>query len=198
MKKGWIAAGVAAALQGFLLLAAGVIFAALFLIKILWAWTIPDLFPGAVEQGLIAGVISWFASLTFSLALFLGILRDCRQRKPGHNGFALDGSVELKFDDRSYYRAYDHNYRVAYEEGFTYLGDGDLRRELLSVLRECSEASRIRRRMPGYWTWDAGTARSESSWPGWDIGTWALTSRRPLSNARDSGLPKLALMRDSR
>ena len=72
MKKGWLAAGVAAALQGFLLLAAGLIFAALFLIKILWAWTIPDLFPGAVEQGLIAGEISWFASL--KLALFLGIL----------------------------------------------------------------------------------------------------------------------------
>ena len=72
MRKGWIAAGVAAALQGFLLVAAGVIFAALFLIKILWAWTIPDLFPGAVEQGLIAGEISWFASL--KLALFLGIL----------------------------------------------------------------------------------------------------------------------------
>lgn len=72
MKKGWIAAGVMAALQGFLLLAAGLIFAALFLIKILWAWTIPDLFPGAVEQGLIAGEISWFASL--KLALFLGIL----------------------------------------------------------------------------------------------------------------------------
>ena len=45
---------------------------AVFLIKILWAWTIPDLFPGAVEQGLIAGEISWFASL--KLALFLGIL----------------------------------------------------------------------------------------------------------------------------
>ncbi len=30
----------------------------------------------------------------------------------------------MKFDDRSYYRAYDHNYRVAYEEGFTYLGEG--------------------------------------------------------------------------
>lgn len=72
MKKGWIAAGVMAALQGFLLLAAGLIFVALFLIKILWAWTIPDLFPGAVEQGLIAGEISWFASL--KLALFLGIL----------------------------------------------------------------------------------------------------------------------------
>ena len=30
----------------------------------------------------------------------------------------------MKFDDGSYYRAYDHNYRVAYEEGLTHLGEG--------------------------------------------------------------------------
>ena len=30
----------------------------LFLIKVLWGWVIPDLFPGAVEQGLIAENIS--------------------------------------------------------------------------------------------------------------------------------------------
>ena len=30
----------------------------------------------------------------------------------------------MKFDDRSYLKAYDHNYRVAYEEGLTYLGEG--------------------------------------------------------------------------
>ena len=44
-----------------------------FVIKLLWAWTIPDLFPGAVEQGLVAAEISWFTSL--KLALFLGIAR---------------------------------------------------------------------------------------------------------------------------
>ena len=30
----------------------------------------------------------------------------------------------MKFDDQSYLKAYDHNYRVAYEEGLTYLGEG--------------------------------------------------------------------------
>tara|TARA_B100001964_G_C13707521_1_gene368813 strand:+ start:23 stop:262 length:240 start_codon:yes stop_codon:yes gene_type:complete len=50
-----------------------VVLAVMFLvIKLLWAWTIPDLFPGAVEQGLIASEISWLTS--FKLALFLGIL----------------------------------------------------------------------------------------------------------------------------
>lgn len=45
---------------------------ALLLIKVLWAWTIPDLFPGAVEQGLVAGGISWFTAL--KLAIFVAVL----------------------------------------------------------------------------------------------------------------------------
>jgi len=28
-----------------------------------WAWVVPDLFPGAVEQGLIAADLTWLASL---------------------------------------------------------------------------------------------------------------------------------------
>jgi hypothetical protein len=50
----------------------GIVTIAFFVIKFLWAWTIPDLFPGAVEQGLIAAEISWLTS--FKLALFFGIL----------------------------------------------------------------------------------------------------------------------------
>jgi len=50
----------------------GIIAAAFFIIKFLWAWTIPDLFPGAVEQGLVAGEISWLTS--FKLAIFFAIL----------------------------------------------------------------------------------------------------------------------------
>jgi len=44
----------------------------LFLVKILWAWTIPDLFPGAVQQGLITKEISWLAA--FKIAIFIGVL----------------------------------------------------------------------------------------------------------------------------
>lgn len=33
------------------------------LIKLLWAWTIPDLFPAAVDQGLIAGGLTWLAAM---------------------------------------------------------------------------------------------------------------------------------------
>lgn len=51
----------------------GIVFIlAFFLLKILWAWTIPDLFPGAVAEGLIAKEISWFTS--FKLALFLSVV----------------------------------------------------------------------------------------------------------------------------
>lgn len=45
---------------------------ALLLLRWLWAWTVPDLFPGAVEQGLVAGSISWYTA--FKLAIFLAVL----------------------------------------------------------------------------------------------------------------------------
>ena len=50
----------------------GIMAIAFLAIKLLWAWTIPDLFPGAVEQGLVAAEISWLTS--FKLALFFGLL----------------------------------------------------------------------------------------------------------------------------
>ena len=59
-------------LFAILALALGIIALSFFLIKLVWAWTIPDLFPGAVAQGLIAAEISWFTS--FKLALFFGLL----------------------------------------------------------------------------------------------------------------------------
>ena len=62
-----------AIIPGIIALVMGVIAIAFFIIKLLWAWTIPELFPGAVEQGLVAAEISWFTSL--KLALFLGIAR---------------------------------------------------------------------------------------------------------------------------
>ena len=47
----------------------------LFLVKILWAWTIPDLLPGAVEQGLVVGTISWLTALKIAIcaAVLAGI-----------------------------------------------------------------------------------------------------------------------------
>jgi hypothetical protein len=44
----------------------------LLLIKALWAWTVPDLFPGAVAQGLVAASISWGAAA--KLAIFAAVL----------------------------------------------------------------------------------------------------------------------------
>ncbi len=45
---------------------------ALLLVKLLWVWTVPDLLPGAVEEGLVAATISWFTA--FKLAVFVAVL----------------------------------------------------------------------------------------------------------------------------
>jgi hypothetical protein len=47
----------------------------LLLIRFLWGWTVPDLFPGAVEQGLVARSISWLtaAKVAILLAVVSGI-----------------------------------------------------------------------------------------------------------------------------
>lgn len=52
-----------------------VFFVILCLIKVLWAWTVPDLFPGAVQQGLISGTISWLsaAKIAIVIAVLSGI-----------------------------------------------------------------------------------------------------------------------------
>ncbi len=56
---------------------------AFLVIKLLWAWIIPDLFPGAVEQGLVAAEISWLTSL--KLALFFGILTSATKGNSKNN-----------------------------------------------------------------------------------------------------------------
>jgi hypothetical protein len=57
---------------GTLFVTAVVLLLALLLVKLLWAWTVPDLCPGAVKQGLIAETISWYAA--FKLAIFIAVL----------------------------------------------------------------------------------------------------------------------------
>ena len=32
------------------------------LVKVLWAWTVPDLFPAALDQGLIVAELTWLAA----------------------------------------------------------------------------------------------------------------------------------------
>lgn len=68
MNKAWMAVLI----PGVLLIIVSVFILALLLIKLLWPWTIPDLFPGAVDQGLIAREISWYTS--FKLAIFVAVL----------------------------------------------------------------------------------------------------------------------------
>lgn len=68
MKKHFLLAVIPAAIA----FGIGAVVLALFLVKWVWAWTIPDLFPGAVEQGLVAKSISWYTA--FKVAVFIGVL----------------------------------------------------------------------------------------------------------------------------
>jgi hypothetical protein len=70
----WFMALTALAVVGAMvlggLIAAGVLFVLVILpVKLLWDWIVPDLFPGAVEQGLVAGSISWWTAAKLSLAI---------------------------------------------------------------------------------------------------------------------------------
>lgn len=65
-KTWWIA------ITGVLALIAVYAVIVLLLVKLLWAWTIPDIFPGAVSQGLIVGSISWYTA--FKIAVFVAVL----------------------------------------------------------------------------------------------------------------------------
>lgn len=65
-------AKVAAAIAGVLSLAAAVFVVVLFLLKLLWASTVPEVCPGAVATGLVAREISWGAAA--KLALFAAVL----------------------------------------------------------------------------------------------------------------------------
>jgi hypothetical protein len=42
------------------------------LFKFVWAWVVPDLFPGAVTQGLISADLTWLA--TVKLAVLVAVL----------------------------------------------------------------------------------------------------------------------------
>lgn len=73
-----------ALLPGALLVVVATLVIALLLLKLLWAWTVPDLLPGAVEQGLVAASISWLTA--FKLAIFVAVLAGIggahRSRRP--------------------------------------------------------------------------------------------------------------------
>lgn len=72
MDKKWLLAIIPGVLSGIFMMVIAVFIMALLFLKLLWAWTIPDLFPGAVEKGLVAGEISWYTAL--KLAIFVAFL----------------------------------------------------------------------------------------------------------------------------
>jgi len=79
MRKAWMIAIV----PGVLAVIALVLVLALFLVKLVWAWTIPDIFPGAVKQGLVARDISWYTAfkLAVTIAVLFGTARGSAHRE---------------------------------------------------------------------------------------------------------------------
>lgn len=72
-----------AIIPGILAIIIGVFVVVLLLVKFLWAWTIPDLFPGAVNQGLVARNISWYTALKVAIfvSVFAGLAGAKREKK---------------------------------------------------------------------------------------------------------------------
>ena len=77
MNRAWFAVII----PGLVVMIIGVFVLALLLIKLVWPWTIPDLFPGAVDQGLIAREITWYTS--FKLAVFVAVMAGIAGRSRG-------------------------------------------------------------------------------------------------------------------
>jgi len=84
---------VVGVIVGLLAVVAFVFVICLLLIKVIWAWTVPDLFPGAVAQGLVARDISWLTAI--KLALFIAILSGWAKGDKGVRYHKGDVNVEM-------------------------------------------------------------------------------------------------------
>lgn len=63
----WVTVAITALIQVAIMFVISLV-----LFKVVWSWVVPDLFAGAVDQGLIVGELTWSASL--KLAVLVGVL----------------------------------------------------------------------------------------------------------------------------
>ena len=63
----WVTVAITALIQVAIMFVISLV-----LFKVVWAWVVPDLFAGAVEEGLIVAELTWSASL--KLAVLVGVL----------------------------------------------------------------------------------------------------------------------------
>ncbi len=77
MSKSKVAAVIAGGVAVACVVACVAFVVFLLVVKALWAWTVPDLFPGAVKAGLVAETISWgtTAKVAIALAIFAGLCK---------------------------------------------------------------------------------------------------------------------------
>lgn len=95
-RKSWLWAIV----PGALVFIAAVFFVTLLLIRVFWSWIIPDLFPGAVNNGLIANTISWFTAFELAIvaALMAGFVKEGRGHHHRHHEKCMK-DPEIKKND---------------------------------------------------------------------------------------------------
>ena len=77
MRNWWLAI-----IPGIIAIMLIVFIIALFIIKFVWSWIIPDLFPGAVSQGLVAGSIGWYTA--FKIAIVMALLSGAFKANSSH------------------------------------------------------------------------------------------------------------------
>ena len=63
----WVTVAITALIQVAIMFVISLV-----LFKFVWAWVVPDLFPGAVSQGLINADLTWLAAV--KLAVLVGVL----------------------------------------------------------------------------------------------------------------------------
>lgn len=67
MDRDWTVVGLSC--LGALALIAILTVVVAFLITLVWGWVIPDVFAGAVQQGILPASITWFQALKLSILL---------------------------------------------------------------------------------------------------------------------------------
>jgi len=63
----WVTVGITVLIQVAIMFDISLV-----VLKFVWAWVVPDLFPGAVTQGLIIADLTWLASV--KLAVLVSVL----------------------------------------------------------------------------------------------------------------------------
>ena len=67
---------------GLILLAVAVVAVGLFIVRLVWAWVVPDIFAGAVDAGLVVSSLTWIQAAKIGILVsVLGLTPPTPSRK---------------------------------------------------------------------------------------------------------------------